>query len=153
MHVWQSTPSGKSRDRLFRRLFLEGLVVAFDAGELQFFSGLVALKDRKAFQAHLAPLRTQEWVVFAKRPFTGPAQVLAYLARYTHRAAIGNSRLLKLTDEHVSFRWKDYRENGAHKNKVMKLAVGEFMRRFLLHVLPDACAARWTRAGDLLEAS
>jgi len=123
--------------RLFRRLFLEGLVAAFDVGELQFFSDLVALKDRKAFQAYLTPLRTQEWVVFAKRPFAGPSQVLAYLARYTHRVAIGNSRLLELTDEHVSFRWKDYRENGDHKNKAMKLAVGEFMRRFLLHVLPD----------------
>lgn len=123
--------------RLFRRLFLEGLVAAYEAGELQFFSDLVALKDREAFQAYLTPLRTQEWVVFAKRPFAGPSQVLAYLARYTHRVAIGNSRLLELTDEHVSFRWKDYRENGDHKNKIMKLAVGEFMRRFLLHVLPD----------------
>jgi transposase len=123
--------------RLFRRLFLEGLAAAYEAGELQFFSGLVALKDRETFQAYLAPLRTQEWVVFAKRPFAGPKQVLAYLARYTHRVAIANSRLLDLTDEHVCFRWKDYRENGDHKNKVMKVAVGEFMRRFLLHVLPN----------------
>ncbi len=95
------------------------------------------LEDREAFKAYLAPLRTREWVVYAKRPFAGPRQVLAYLARYTHRVAIANSRLLDLDDEHVSFRWKDYRENGDHKNKVMKLAVGEFMRRFLLHVLPD----------------
>jgi hypothetical protein len=123
--------------RLFRRLFLEGLVAAYEAGELQFFSSLVALKDRKVFQAYLTPLRMQEWVVFAKRPFAGPSQVLAYLARYTHRVAIGNSRLLDLTDKHVSFRWKDYRDNGDHKNKVMRLAAGEFMRRFLLHVLPD----------------
>ena len=123
--------------RLFRRLFLEGLVAAYEAGELQFFSDLVGLRDREAFKAHLAPLRTREWVVYAKRPFAGPKQVLAYLARYTHRVAIGNSRLLDLTDEDVSFRWKDYRENGDHKNKVMKVAVGEFMRRFLLHVLPD----------------
>jgi hypothetical protein len=123
--------------RLFRRLFLEGLMAAYEAGELQFFSGLVALKDREVFQAYLAPLRTQEWVVFAKRPFAGPKQVLAYLARYTHRVSIGNSRLLDLTDEHVNFRWKDYRDNGDQKNKVMRLAVGEFMRRFLLHVLPD----------------
>src|SRR5207253_10738035 len=94
--------------RLFRRLFLEGLAAAFDAGELQFFTDLAALNDWKAFQAHLAPLRTQEWVVFAKRPFAGPKQVLAYLARYTHRVAIANSRLLELTDQHVSFRWKDY---------------------------------------------
>jgi hypothetical protein len=123
--------------RLFRRLFLEGLVAAYDAGKLQFFADLIALRDRETFKAYLAPLRTREWVVYAKRPFAGPKQVLAYLARYTHRVAIGNSRLLDLTDEHVSFRWKDYRENGDHKNKVMKLAVGEFMRRFLLHVLPD----------------
>lgn len=123
--------------RLFRRLFLEGLVAAYEAGELQFFSNLMALKGRETFQAYLTPLRRQEWVVFAKRPFAGPKQVLAYLARYTHRVAIGNSRLLGLTEEHVSFRWKDYRENGDHKNKVMKLAVGEFMRRFLLHVLSD----------------
>jgi hypothetical protein len=123
--------------RLFRRLFLEGLVAAFDAGELQFFTDLVALRDREAFRAYLAPLRAREWVVYAKRPFAGPKQVLAYLARYTHRVAIGNSRLLDVTDEHVSFRWKDYRENGNHKNKVMKVAVGEFIRRFLLHVLPD----------------
>ena len=123
--------------RLFRRLFLEGLVAAFDAGELQFFSGLVALKDREAFQAYLAPLRTQEWVVFAKRPFAGPGQVLAYLARYTHRVAISNSRLVELTDEHVGFRWKDYREDGVARRKIMQLPVGEFIRRFLLHVLPN----------------
>ena len=85
----------------------------------------------------VAPLRKSEWVVYAKRPFAGPSQVLAYLARYTHRVAIGNSRLLDLTDEHVSIRWKDYRENGHHKAKVMRLDAGEFMRRFLLHVLPD----------------
>src|SRR5208283_1549216 len=77
------------------------------------------------------------WVVYAKRPFAGPAQVLAYLARYTHRVAIANSRLLHLDDHQVSFRWKDYRENGPSQSKVMRLAVGEFMRRFLLHVLPD----------------
>jgi hypothetical protein len=123
--------------RLFRRLFLEGLVAAYDAGELQFFADRIALKDWETFKAYLAPLRTREWVVYAKRPFAGPSQVLAYLARYTHRVAIGNSRLLELTDQQVSFRWKDYRENGYHKNKVMKLAVGEFMRRFLMHVLPD----------------
>ena len=123
--------------RLFRRLFLEGLVAAYEAGELQFFSGLVALKDRETFQAYLAPLRTQEWVVFAKRPFAGPGQVLAYLARYTHRVAIGNGRLLELTDEHVGFRWKDYREDGVARSKIMRLPVGEFIRRFLLHVLPN----------------
>ncbi len=110
---------------------------SFRYWRLQFFSDLIALEDPKAFKAYLAPLRTREWIVHAKRPFAGPRQVLVYLARYTHRVAIGNSRLLALTDEHVSFRWKDYRENGDHKNKVMKLAAGEFMRRFLLHVLPD----------------
>jgi Putative transposase/Transposase zinc-binding domain len=123
--------------RLFRRLFLERLTAAFEADELRFFSDLVAIQDREAFLAYLAPWRRREWVVFAKQPFAGPAQVLAYLARYTHRVAIGNSRLLELTDEHVRFRWKDYRVNDHGKHKVMTLAVGEFMRRFLLHVLPD----------------
>ena len=123
--------------RLFRRLFLEGLVAAYEAGELQFFTDLAALGDHDAFNAYLAPLRRQEWVIYAKRPFAGPEQVLAYLARYTHRVAIGNSRLVELTDTHVSFRWKDYRESGPHKSKVMRLAAGEFMRRLLLHVLPE----------------
>jgi hypothetical protein len=123
--------------RLFRRLFLEGLASAFDAGQLQFFGELIALKERGAFLAYLAPCRRQEWVVYAKQPFAGPAQVLAYLARYTHRVAIGNSRLVELTDEHVRFRWKDYRANDRTKGKVMTLAAGEFMRRFLMHVLPD----------------
>jgi hypothetical protein len=123
--------------RLFRRLFLEGLQALHDAGELQFFTDLAGLKEPDAFNAYLAALRQTEWVVYAKRPFAGPQQVLAYLARYNHRVAIVNSRLLDLGDHHVSFRWKDYRENGDRKNKVMKLAVGEFMRRFLLHVLPD----------------
>ncbi len=123
--------------RLFRRLFLEGLASAFDSGELRFFGELAALEERRAFLAHLGPCRRQEWVVYAKQPFAGPAQVLAYLARYTHRVAIGNSRLVELTDERVSFRWKDYRANDRSKGKVMTLAVGEFMRRFLMHVLPD----------------
>jgi hypothetical protein len=123
--------------RLFRRLFLEGLVAAFDAGELQFFGDLAALKNREAFLAQLAPSRTREWVVYAKQPFAGPAQVLAYLARYTHRVAIGNSRLVELTDQHVRFRWKNYRANDRGNSKVMTLAVSEFMRRFLMHVLPD----------------
>jgi hypothetical protein len=123
--------------RLFRRLFLDGLEALHAAGELQFFNDLSELEDAAAFRAHLAPLRKSEWVVYAKRPFAGPAQVLAYLARYTHRVAIGNGRLLDLDDTHVSFRWKDYREQGRHKSKVMRLTVGEFMRRFLLHVLPE----------------
>lgn len=123
--------------RLFRRLLLEGLAGLHAAGELQFFTDLVGLNDENVFRAYLAPLRKTEWVVYAKRPFAGPAQVLAYLARYTHRVAIGNSRLLDLDDSHVSFRWKDYREQGGQKTKVMRLGVGEFIRRFLLHVLPD----------------
>jgi hypothetical protein len=123
--------------RLYRRLFLDGLAALFDAGELSFFGDLAGLADRGAFLAYLAPWRTREWVVYAKRPFGGPAQVLAYLARYTHRVAIGNSRLLELTDEHVRFRWKDHRATDHGKHKLMTLAVGEFMRRFLLHVLPD----------------
>ena len=123
--------------RLFRRLFLDGLLAAFDAGELKFFGEFAAIGDREAFLAHLAPYRTREWVVYAKQPFAGPAQVLAYLARYTHRVAIGNSRLVELTGEHVRFRWKDYRANDHGKSKIMTLAAGEFMRRFLMHVLPD----------------
>ena len=123
--------------RLFRRLFLDGLIALFDAGQLQFFNDLAAHSDRAAFVSRLAPLRKREWVVFAKRPFAGPEQVLAYLARYTHRVAIGNGRLIKLTDQHVTFRWKDYREEGQTKSKAMTLTAGEFIRRFLLHVLPD----------------
>jgi len=123
--------------RLFRRLFLQGLVAAFKAGELQFFSDLGGLKDPDAFAAYLAPLLKSEWVVFAKRPFAGPEQVLAYLARYTHRVAIANSRLISLSDGKVCFRWKDYREEGQTKSKAMTLTAGEFIRRFLLHVLPD----------------
>ena len=85
--------------------------------QLQFFTDLVALRDREAFKAYLAPLRAREWVVYAKRPFAGPKQVLAYLARYTHRVAIANSRLLPLSDEHVSFRWKDYREKATTRTR------------------------------------
>lgn len=123
--------------RLFRRLFLQGLEAMHAAGELQFFTDLATLKDADEFRAYLAPLQTTEWVVYAKKPFAGPKQVLAYLARYTHRVAIANSRLLDLDQTHVSFRWKDYRESGCHKSKVMRLDVSEFMRRFLLHVLPN----------------
>lgn len=123
--------------RLFRRLFLDGLAALFDAGRLHFFNDLAMLSERVAFFARLAPLRAKEWVVYAKRPFAGPKQVLAYLARYTHRVAIANSRLIEQTDENVVFRWKDYRATGRAKNKVMTLAAGEFIRRFLLHVLPN----------------
>jgi len=123
--------------RLFRRLFLEGLTAAFQAGELQFFSDLVHLNEAKEFAATVGPLRTTEWVVFAKKTFAGPEQLLAYLARYTHRVAITNSRLLDLDETHVSFRWKKYRQGGGHKSKVIRIAIAEFMRRFILHVLPN----------------
>jgi hypothetical protein len=123
--------------RLFRRLFLQGLEAMHAADELQFFADLSKLKHANAWRAYLPPLRKSEWVVYAKKPFAGPQQVLAYLARYTHRVAIANSRLLDLDGSHVRFRWKDYRESGRHQNKVMRLDAGEFMRRFLLHVLPS----------------
>lgn len=123
--------------RRFRRLFLQGLDALHAAGELKFFNDLAGLADADAFRTHLVPLRNSEWVVYAKRPFAGPEQVLAYLARYTHRVAISNRRLVAIDQTHVSFRWKDYRDNGRSRSKVMRLAAGEFMRRFLLHVLPD----------------
>jgi len=123
--------------RLFRRLFLQYLNAAFEAGELIFFNELSALKKREVFDATLAPLRKVEWVVYAKRPFSGPKQVLSYLARYTHRVAIGNSRLLKLQNGLVTFKWKDYRRTGGNAQKTMTLSANDFMRRFLLHVLPD----------------
>jgi hypothetical protein len=123
--------------RLFRRLFLQGLAALHAAGKLRFFTDLGGLANISAFRSYLAPLRKTEWVVYAKPPFAGPAQVLAYLARYTHRVAIANSRLVELDADHVSFCWKDYRDNGSHKVKVMRLGAGEFIRRFLLHVLPN----------------
>jgi Putative transposase len=122
--------------RLFRRLFQQGLEAMHAAGELQFSTELSSLNHAGAFRAYLAPLRRTERVVYAKKPFARPQQVLAYLARYTHRVAIANSRLLDLDQTHVSFLWKDYRNTCKLKSKVMRLAVGEFMRRFLLHVLP-----------------
>jgi len=120
--------------RLFRRLFLEKLIAAHKAGYLKFFGGHAALADAQAFAAYLAPLRRTEWVVYAKRPFGGPQAVLAYLSRYTHRVAIANSRLIACDRTSVSFRWKDYRADG--RQKVMTLATAEFIRRFLIHVLP-----------------
>jgi hypothetical protein len=117
--------------RLFRRLFLDQLHAAFEAGELGFFGELAALTRPVAFAQRLR----QHWVVYAKPPFGGPAQVLAYLGRYTHRVAIANSRLVSVTDTAVAFRWKDYRHHG--KAKVMTLEGDEFIRRFLLHTLPD----------------
>ena len=121
--------------RLFRRLFLEHLRGAFDDDALRFFNALAHLQDAEAFAAYLAPLASAEWVVYAKPPFGGPQQVLAYLGRYTHRVAIANSRLLSLDNAGVAFDWKDYRNESKHK--VMRLAAGEFVRRFLLHVLPS----------------
>jgi hypothetical protein len=123
--------------RLFRRLFLERLVAAHKAGRLQFFSELAPLVDPDVFDAHLAPLRKAEWVVYAKRPFGGPKAVLAYLSRYTHRIAISNSRLIAFDGANVTFRWKDYRTRGRERHKTMTLAAGEFIRRFLIHVLPS----------------
>ena len=122
--------------RLFRRRFLEELDAAHHAGRLQFFGEYAGLSDARAFAAWLAPLRQCEWVVYAKRPFAGPAAVLAYLSRYTHRVAIANSRLLAMDERGVTFRWKDYRAKGSTRHKTMTLEADEFMRRFLLHVLP-----------------
>ena len=122
--------------RLFRRRFLEALVLAHGQGALRFFGEHVALADAGAFAAWLAPLRRCEWVVYAKRPFAGPEAVLAYLSRYTHRVAISNSRLLALDERGVTFRWKDYRAKGRTRYKAMTLPAEESMRRFLLHVLP-----------------
>jgi hypothetical protein len=127
--------------RLFRRLFLDRLADAQRSGRLAFHGDLAPLADPAAFAAYLAPLRRSEWVVYAKRPFAGPGAVLAYLSRYTHRVAISNSRLLALDERGVTFRWKDYRaRDGATGRawiKTMTLSADEFIRRFLLHVLPD----------------
>jgi hypothetical protein len=122
--------------RLFRRRFLEALQQAHRDGRLQFFGEHASLADAAAFARWLAPLRQCEWVVYAKRPFAGPEAVLAYLSRYTHRVAISNSRLIALDERGVTFRWKDYRDKGRTRHKTMTLDAGEFMRRFLLHVLP-----------------
>lgn len=104
---------------------------------MEFFADLVDLNEAKAFAASLAALRSTEWLVYAKKTFAGPEQLLGYLARYTHRVAITNNRLLAFDESHVSFRWKKYRQRGDHKRKVMRIGVAEFMRRFLLHVLPN----------------
>ena len=122
--------------RLFRRRFLEELQRLHDGGKLRFFGEHAALADATAFKAWLTPLRQCEWVVYAKRPFAGPQAVLAYLSRYTHRVAISNSRLLAMDGRGVTFRWKDYRAKGKTRHKAMTLSPQEFMRRFLLHVLP-----------------
>jgi len=121
--------------RLFRRLFLAQLQAAFDAGELRFFKALEPLRAPRTFVRYLAPVRQAEWVVYAKPPFGGPENVLEYLGRYTHRVAIANNRLTDFADGKVCFRWKDYRHES--RQKVMSLDEQEFIRRFLLHVLPD----------------
>ena len=122
--------------RLFRRLFLAGLSEAHAADRLAFFGELYGLRDPAAFAAHLAPVRKKNWFVYAKPPFAGPEAVLAYLARYTHRVAIANNRLVGLDQRGVTFKFKDYRRNGQARYRTMTLAPTEFIRRFLLHILP-----------------
>ena len=122
--------------RRFRRRFLEMLTEAHDAGCLSFFNDHQPLADKVAFKAYLDPLRKTDWAVYAKDPFSGPRQVLAYLARYTHRVAIANRRLIAVDDRSVTFKWKDYRIEGADRYTTMTLDIHEFIRRFLLHVFP-----------------
>jgi hypothetical protein len=150
--------------RLFRRLFLTALADAHAAGRLTFFGEIACLHRRETFTARLAPLRRKNWFVYAKPPFAGPQAVLAYLARYTHRVAIANSRLIALDDRGVTFRYKDYRRNGQERYRTMTLAADEFIRRFLLHVLPkgfhrirhygllasSGCKANIARARELI---
>ncbi len=122
--------------KLFRRLFLTRLAALHDAGRLAFFAKLAHLADRRAFVRHLSPARKKRWVVYAKPPFAGPETVLAYLSRYTHRVAISSSRIIRFDQTGVAFRYKDYRRAGADRQQVMTLGTDEFIRRFLLHVLP-----------------
>ena len=169
---WVSCRSGfflpvRVLSRLFRRLFLEKLVAAHQAGRLSFFGDNIHLADAQSFTAFLAPLRKAEWVVYAKPPFGGPEAVLAYLSRYTHRVAIANSRLITCDEQGVTFKWKDYRLEGRDRYKRMTLATDEFIRRFLIHVLPkglhrirhyglfakNACADNIARARELLAVS
>ncbi|MFC6585806.1 IS91 family transposase [Sulfitobacter porphyrae] len=127
----------KVLSRLFRRLFLEGLIRLHKTGKLAFFGKLAGLADPDAFASHLAPLRKASWVVYAKLPFGGPEAVLAYLSRYTHRVAISNHRLVSADADTVAFRWKDYRIKRGDRMKTMRLPTDEFIRRFLIHVLPS----------------
>ena len=166
---WVSCRSGfflpvRVLSRLFRRRFLEKLAAAHQAGRLSFFGEYTKLADAQSFAAFLAPLRKAEWVVYAKRPFGGPQAVLAYLSRYTHRVAIANSRLIAFDERSVTFKWKDYRIEGRDRYKQMTLATDEFIRRFLIHVLPNglhrirhyglfaksSCANNIARARELL---
>ncbi len=150
--------------RLFRRLFVEKLIATHQAGRLSFFGNYTHLTDAQSFAAYLAPVRKTEWVVYAKRPFGGPEAVLAYLSRYTHRVAIANSRLVAFDEQLVTFKWKDYRIAGRDRYKQMTLGTFEFIRRFLIHVLPkslhrirhyglfakSACADNIAQARELL---
>jgi hypothetical protein len=122
--------------KLFRRLFLTRLIELHSTSRLTFFGSMAHLVDRRAFLRHLAPVRTKRWVVYAEPPFAGPEAVLAYLSRYTHRVAISNRRLITFDETGVTFRYKDYRRSGPERQQVMTLAADEFIRRFLLHVLP-----------------
>lgn len=122
--------------KLFRRLFLTRLIELHAAGRLHFFGDHIDFNERRCFLRHLAPLRRKKWVVYAKPPFAGPEAVLAYLSRYTHRVAISNRRLISFDGTGVTFRYKDYRRDGAERQRAMTLSADEFIRRFLLHVLP-----------------
>ncbi len=139
--AWKPCKSGfflpvRVLSRLFRRLFLEQLQQAYDNGHLKFHGQLVELQQTKRFMHYLAPLRNSEWVVYAKLPFAGPEAVLAYLSRYTHRVAIANSRLICADEHGITFNWKDYRTKRCIRYKPMTLTADEFIRRFLIHVLP-----------------
>jgi hypothetical protein len=168
---WISCRSGfllpvRVLSRLFRRLFLKALTAANAAGRLSFFGAHTSLSNMQSFATFLAQLRNTEWVVYSKRSFGGPEAVLAYLSRYTHRVAVANSRLIKFDQQGVTFKWKDYRIKGRDRYKVMTLATNEFIRRFLIHVLPrgfhrirhyglfakNSCADNIARARDLLAA-
>ena len=133
--AWQDLPAA-TQAVLTSLMFLTRLVELFDAGRLQFHGNRAPLRDRSAFLRHLGPTRKKPWIVYAKPPFAGPAAVLAYLSRYTHRVAISNRRLLALDERAVTFRYKDYRRGAAERYQVMTLAADEFICRFLLHVLP-----------------
>jgi hypothetical protein len=150
--------------KLFRGLMLAKLLAAHKAGQLKFFNQYARLAERKAFARYLAPLRRRKWYVYSKRPFGGPEAVLAYLSRYTHRVAISNRRLIAFDQNGVTFSYKDYRADGRARYKVMTLATNEFIRRFLIHVLPkgfhrirhygllakSSCADNLARARELL---
>ena len=150
--------------KLFRRLFLSGLTALHAAGRLRFFGDRAGLSDPQAFERHLAPMKAKRWVVYSKPPFGGPEAVLAYLSRYTHRVAISNRRLIGMDEDGVTFRYKDYRRDGDARHRSMTLSTDEFIRRFLVHVLPRGfhrirhygllatarCKANIARARELL---